>query len=357
MIMITYKPVFYISRMICSLYFLLIFFVGCGGTVKQVKSDNSSSPQKSQEEVSINIPDDPSQLLPAGCFGIATIDIPTLTKWPAFQNYMNLIEEDLSTPDKRIGDFILDNTQQVVVGVVSSEDSVNKYGYILIMQGNYDISILSHVIDELKSNNKGQGLKQPTIFEPTKDGSFPEFLDDGKLKGIVVSSQLIVIANHELVPQIVELLMAKDIPRFVDSDTYKRIYARISTKKSALTVVTSTPDSLKSQAKPTHDSKSPFAKYSQVLDNIRAFGLAIDLENNVQIQLTAETSFAKQAKDLISMMNGLRFVAKIAVDDPSFHTLIDQLEINQNGVYVDFNLAANHQQIEELVKLIKDKTK
>jgi hypothetical protein len=329
--------------------------VGCGSAAEGPQA--RSAADEPEPEPQIVIPEDPHLLLPASCFGALSIDLKALRSSSVFQNYTKKIATDLNQMEKRVADYIVEQTDRLVVGLVLRSKKSKKKPYsVVIGRGDFDVKKLLDIIKELSATDQAKGLNPVTKSKP-QEGRFSVFLDDGEIQGLILDNRTIMVADIKLIPDVLDLLTDRDIPRFVNSKLYKRINPHVALGQGGLSMIASAPNPVKKKIIGRKKAGSIFAKYESALQSIQAGGVRVDLNSDVNIEVVAETASRDHPQTIVNMINGLLFIGRIAIDDPVFSALADQLSTRVNGLFVHVKLRATEQQVSHMIEIAEERAK
>lgn len=353
----------YIDRkLISNKWLLLIVLIAvistdCGGASEGPQALSPADDNATESVPQIIVPEDPHLLLPVNCFGAMSIDLKELRSSSVFRDYTQRIATDLSQTEKRVADFIIEQTDRLVVGMVLRSKKSKKKPYsVVIGRGDFDQPQLLSIINKLSVTNRAYGIKPIAKAKP-KEGQFSVFLDDGEIQGLILDSHTILVADIKLVPEVLDLLTDRDVPRFINSKLYKRITPQIALGQGGLSMIASAPNPMKKRIMGRKKAGSIFAKYESALQSIQAGGVRLDLNSGVDVKVVAETASKDHPQTIINMINGLIFIGRIAIDDPVYNALADQLGTRVDGVYVHLKLRATEEQVKHMVEIAKERVK
>ncbi|MBN1654779.1 MAG: hypothetical protein JXA30_13490 [Deltaproteobacteria bacterium] len=336
----------------CSLcIFLAAVWIGCGGAKEAVRTQSQPDARQTEKEPEITIPEDPHRLLPASCFGALSIDVDAVSASPIFQSYLEEISIDLNQAEKHIVRYIVEHTDRLVIGLVLRSKKSNKKPYsIVIGRGDFDMPRFLSLVKEFAATNQSSGVTHAGDAE-TRKGRFPVFFDDGEIQGLVLDSHTIMIADNKLIPDVLDLLVDHDLPRFIDSDLYKRITPHVTLGQGGLSFVSSAPNPVKKKFMRQKKTDNIFAKYERALESIQAGGMRLDLNAEINAKIVLETASPDHPQTIIGMINGLLFVGRIAIDDPVFNQVANQLSTDVNGLFVNLKIHATREQLSRLIEI------
>jgi hypothetical protein len=341
-----------------SLIFLALnaMALGCGGAPSQAKPPQASETDHETATPEIVVPDDPHLLLPASCFGAISINLDVLRPSAFFRTYMEEVSADQSDAEKRVANYIIEHAHTLAIGLVQRSKHPNaKPLGVFIGRGDFDMPRLLSLLNDLSATKRTSGMQQ--LKEPLpRDGKFPIFFDDGKVQGLILDNKTVLVADIEIIPEVLDLLTDRDVPRFVNSDLYKRMSPHIALGQSGLTVISSLPTSIKNKIVHRKKANSFFANYEQALQSIKSAAIRVNLAGGVDVELIAETASSDSPQIIVDTINGLILIGKIAINDPVLRALADQFSTRIDGLFLHLNVHATEQQITKIIEISKQRS-
>jgi hypothetical protein len=330
--------------------------LGCGGASGQAKPQKASEARHEAAESEIAIPDNPHLLLPASCFGAISINLDALRPSAIFKSYIEEVSADRSDADKRVANYIIEQAHTLVIGLVQRPKNPNaKPLSVLIGRGDFDVPRLLNLLNDLSAENKTHGMR--SVKEPhPRDGKFPIFFDDGKTQGLILDSKTVLVADIEMIPEVLDLLTDRDVPRFINSDLYKRMSPHIALGRSGLTVVSSLPTPIKNKIVRGKKAFSFFTKYEQAFRSIKSTGMRLSVTDGVEMELIAETTSRDSPQIIVDTINGLVLIGRIAINDPTLRALADQFSTRIDGLFLRLNVHATEQQVAKIIEFSKQRS-
>ncbi len=58
---------------------------------------------------------------------------------------------------------------------------------------------------------------------------------------------------------------------------------------------------------------------------------------------------------IVNIIDGLKFIGRIAIDDPAFSAFADRLSTRIDGVYIHLKLHATEQQVSHMIRIAEER--